>query len=192
MINNLETLRKITHCGHSGSRTPNPARKSITTQQGIVMAYKCGNPMPRAQKSTVHFTLHGRFCRNFRTLQVCHIAGYPSEHNYGISVFAHFLLCVSSHCVCVLQFRQSVSLAHPEPFSVRQHTCERLRLVIMCITLAYTFLKFPCGQFLPHCDFYLRAHWAQLWHYLYRYSFLHGSRTPKFSCFACTDKITQF
>ena len=41
-------------------------------------------------------------------------------------IFARGLLTVSSLCACVLQFRQGVSLARPEPFPVRQQTVRRL------------------------------------------------------------------
>ena len=41
------------------------------------------------------------------------------------------------------------------------------------------FSQAPCGLFLPHDVFYLRAHWAQLWHYFHA-SLFHTTLTlPK-------------
>ena len=59
----------------------------------------------------------------------------------------------------------------------------------MGITLAIPFSQAPCRVFFLHSNFYLRAHKGAFMALFCYLSFLHGSRTPKFACFACTDYL---
>ena len=100
----------------------------------------------------------------------------------------------SAPCVIAQYLRTPISagcfFGTPQTFfSLAATHSSGWRLVIMGITLAIPFSQAPCRVFFLHSNFYLRAHKGAIMALFCYLSFLHGSRTPKFACFACTDYL---
>ena len=117
------------------------------------------------------------------------IIGYPSEHSGGISASAP--VCSACHrTISAYSNFGRVFLWHT-PYLLQYGSTHSSgwRLVIMGITLAIPFSQAPCRVFFLHSNFYLRAHKGAIMALFCYLSFLHGSRTPKFACFACTDYL---